>query len=89
MLRQELRAAIESYEQAIGELSGRDPGFPEQALGAGFTDNAQALSASLRHMHELSLQFLHTRVQGWRELIALMDSVEATDADSAGQWVRR
>ena len=88
-MRQELRAAIESYEQAIGELAGHDPGFPAQSLGAGFADDAQALSDGLRQMHELSLQFLHTRVQGWRELIALMDSVEATDVDTAGQWVQR
>lgn len=85
-MRYQLAAAIDRYEQVIGELSAHDPGFPAHALGAGFTDSGQALAARMRDVHALSLEFLRTRVQGWHELIRLMDSVEETDKGNAAQW---
>lgn len=72
-------------EEVIARLKGDSPEFPAHAVGAGFVEYGRSLSDAIGQMQELSVKFLETRVAGWRELIVLVDSVEAVDFANAGE----
>ncbi|AWB83414.1 hypothetical protein [Corynebacterium liangguodongii] len=82
-IRQRLGAAIARYEEAISQLKAGSPEFPAGAVGAGFLDDGTRLAAALVRMQELNVSFLESRVEGWRQLQGLMDSVEHTDQSHA------
>lgn len=84
-VREGLSAAIAQYEEMIARLKGDSPEFPAHAVGAGFVEYGRSLSDAIGQMQELSVKFLETRVAGWRELIVLVDSVEAVDFANAGE----
>ncbi|SDM11099.1 hypothetical protein SAMN04488535_1956 [Corynebacterium mycetoides] len=49
----------------------------------GFADSGRALAEALDGMQSLNVKFLENRVEGWRQVMRLMDSVEDTDGVNA------
>ena len=85
------RAALRLYKSqpavshALAQLRDNAPTFPAHAVGAGFEAHGRALAEAMSRMQERNVEFLANRVEGWRQLRSLMDSVEQTDAANASE----
>ncbi|MBA4504141.1 hypothetical protein ACUY28_04060 [Corynebacterium sanguinis] len=84
-VRQRLDSAIAQYEELAAQLRDNAPTFPAHAVGAGFEAHGRALAEAMSRMQERNVEFLANRVEGWRQLRSLMDSVEQTDAANASE----
>ncbi|WP_165164572.1 hypothetical protein [Corynebacterium qintianiae] len=82
-VRERLTVAIAQYEEVISQLRAAPPALPIDAVGSGFPDSGRALAEALEGMQSLNVQFLENRVDGWRQVMRLMDTVEQADGVNA------
>ncbi|SDS47908.1 hypothetical protein [Corynebacterium timonense] len=81
--RAELRAAVDEHQQVIADLRANLPDFPPGAAGQGFADTAGGLSRAMVRVQQLTIEFMENRVAAWEQILALVGTVEASDATTA------
>lgn len=82
-MREHFTSAISEYEEARQKLQQNQVTVRAGDFGEGFLEEGQAVIDALDSLRKTTQDFLHTREQSWKSILALVDDIESQDTDSS------